>query len=72
MGDSQRREKHEDVFFGGDEQAVVAAGVADLRGVVFVFDFDADGDGEACAVNGGFANTSLVREANRSSIGVFV
>ena len=42
-GDGQGREEHEDVFFGGDEQAVFAAGIADLGGVVFVFDFDADG-----------------------------
>ena len=36
-GDGQGGEEHEDVFFGGDEQAVFAAGVADLGGVVFVF-----------------------------------
>lgn len=40
--DIQRREDHDHVFFRGDEQAVLAAGVADFRSVVFVFDFDAD------------------------------
>ena len=42
--DRQGREEHEDVFFGGDEQAVLAAGVAHLGSVVLVCSFDADGE----------------------------
>ncbi len=58
--DVQGGEEHEDVFFGGDEQAVFSAGVADLRGIVFVFDFDAHG--EAFAVDGGLAFETHLRE----------
>src|SRR5689334_16519843 len=38
-GDVQRGEQHEDVAFGRDQQPVLAAGVADLGGVVLVFHF---------------------------------
>src|SRR5689334_8483749 len=58
--DGQGWEDHDDVFFGRDEQAVFAAGVADLGGVVFVFNFDADG--EALAADGGFALEAHLRQ----------
>ena len=59
-GDGEGREEHQDVFFGGDKQAVFAASVGDLGGVGFVFDFDADG--EASAVDGGLAFEAHLRE----------
>jgi hypothetical protein len=59
-GNGQGGKEHEHVFFGGHEQAVFPARVADLRGVGFVFDFDADG--EAFAVDGGFAFEGHLRE----------
>src|ERR1043165_1508420 len=59
-GDGQGGEEHEDVFFSGDEQAVLAAGLPDLGGVSFVFDLDPDG--EASAPNGGLAPKAHLRE----------
>jgi len=58
--DIQSGEEHEDVFFGGHEQAVFAAGVSDLGRVVFVFDFDTDG--EAFAADSGFTFETHLRE----------
>ena len=65
-GDGQGRNEHEDVFFGGDDQAVFAAGVADLGGVFFVFDFDADGEGPV-PVAVGRRDTALEGRRGRSS-----
>ena len=58
--DGQGWEDHDNICFGGDEQAVFSTGIANLGGVVLIFDFNADG--EAFAADGGFALKTHLRE----------
>lgn len=67
--DRQGREKHEDVFFRGDEQAIFAAGVADPGGVVFIFDLDPDG--EPFAADGRFAFEAHLRKPREEVLAEF-